>query len=191
MADEAESVEHPLSAAQRSKIRRQSRFRTPDVGEEGGELNIVPYLDIIMNIIVFVIASLSVVFMSTIQTTPPSIGGGKKGGGKIKSKALNLTALITSEGISLKTAGGNIATGCDRIGPGVTIPLADNRYDYAALARCVRELKTQNEDFAGETQVTITANPGIEYQIVVASIDALRKDDKGALFPDVYFGVAR
>jgi biopolymer transport protein TolR len=180
----------PLSPAQRSKIRRLSKWNPPPPGEEAGELNIVPYLDIVMNIIVFIIASLTVVFVSTIDTTPPSLGGGKTRE-QIKSKALNLTALITSEGISLKTSAGNIATGCGAIGSGVTVPKANNRHNYGELTHCVRELKRQNERFAEETQVTLTANPDIDYQVVINVIDALRKDNEGALFPDVHFGVAR
>jgi len=180
----------PLSPAQRSKIRRLSAWSPPAPGEEAGELNIVPYLDIVMNIIVFIIASLTVVFVSTIDTTPPSLGGGKTRE-QIKSKALNLTALITSEGISLKTSAGNIATGCGAIGSGVTVPKANNRHNFAELTHCVRELKRQNERFAEETQVTLTANPDIDYQVVINVIDALRKDNEGALFPDVHFGVAR
>lgn len=179
----------PLSPAQRSKIRRLSRWEPPGPGEEAGELNIIPYLDIMMNIIVFVMASLSVLYISTIPTTPPSIGSGKTR--VAKSKALNLAALITSEGISLKTSAGNIATGCTQIGPGVTIPIVNNRHDYAELTRCVRELKRQNERFAEETQVTLTANPDVEYQIVVSVVDALRRDKDGPLFPQVHFGVAR
>ncbi|MFN7135199.1 MAG: biopolymer transporter ExbD, partial [Myxococcales bacterium] len=49
----------------------------PKEEEETGELNIVPYLDIIMNILMFVLASVSVSFVGSIDTTPPSIGGNK------------------------------------------------------------------------------------------------------------------
>jgi biopolymer transport protein TolR len=180
----------PLSPAQRSKVRRLAAWQPPAPGEEAGELNIVPYLDIVMNIIVFIIASLTLVFVTTIDTTPPSLGGGKTRD-QIKSKALNLTALITGEGISLKTSSGNIATGCGSIGSGVTVPKSNNRQNYPEITRCVRELKRQNERFAEETQVTLTANPDIDYQVVVSVIDALRKDNEGPLFPDVHFGVAR
>lgn len=180
----------PLSPAQRSKIRRLAKWKPPDAGEEAGELNIIPYLDIIMNIIVFIIASLSVVYISTIDTTPPSLGGGKTRE-QIKSKALNLTVLVTGDGISVKTSSGNIATGCNTIGSGVTVPMINGKHNFGELTRCARELKRQNERFAEETQVTLTANPDVEYQIVVTAIDALRKDKEGILFPDVHFGVAR
>jgi biopolymer transport protein TolR len=128
----------PLSPAQRSKVRRLAAWQPPAPGEEAGELNIVPYLDIVMNIIVFIIASLTLVFVTTIDTTPPSLGGGKTRD-QIKSKALNLTALITGEGISLKTSSGNIATGCGSIGSGVTVPKSNNRQNYPEITRCVRD----------------------------------------------------
>jgi biopolymer transport protein TolR len=180
----------PLSPAQRSKVRRLAAFKEAEHGEEAGELNLVPYLDIIMNIIVFVIAGLSVVIMATVDTQPPAAGGGK--GTRLASKALNLTTLITSDGISLKTSSGNIATGCANIGAGITVPRkSDGTHDYDELRRCGRELKKQNDRFAEETQVTITANPDVAYQIVIHTMDALRNDGEGALFPDVHFGVAR
>jgi len=186
----ASEADIPLSPAQRSKIRRLSRWEPPAPGEEAGELNIVPYLDIIMNIIVFTIATISVVFMSTIDTTPPAAGGGR--GTRSATKSLNLTALITSDGIALKTSSGNIATGCAHIGSGITVPkTAAGSHDYAELTRCARELKKQNDRFAEETQVTITANPDVAYQVVIHTMDAFRKDQEGVLFPNVHFGVAR
>src|SRR6187399_194650 len=116
----ADPVEVPLSPAQRSKIRRLSRPVDPAPGEEAGELNVVPYLDIIMNILMFVLASVAVTFVASIDTTPPSIGSGKVRA-DISSKALNLSAFITTQGVSLKTSGGNIATGCQSVGSGVTV----------------------------------------------------------------------
>jgi biopolymer transport protein ExbD len=167
-----------------------SRFREPEVGEAAGELNVIPYLDIIMNIVVFIMATLSVVFMSTIATTPPSVGGGRATRAP-KTKSLKLSALITSDGVALKTSTGNIAQGCDRVGAGITVPMIGNDHDYAEITRCARELKRLNERFAKEKQVTITANPEVSYQVLIHVIDALREDDKGELFPTVYFGVAR
>ncbi len=183
----------PLSAAQRSRIRRLSAPKDPTPGEEAGELNIVPYLDIVMNIIVFVISTLTVVFISTIDTVPPSLPDPGKGKATqdIKTKALNLTALITNEGISLKTSDGNLATGCNSYGAGPTVPKVDGKQDYNELTRCARELKKKNERALTETQVTITANPDVDYQTVIETIDALRKDKEGDLFKDVAFGVAR
>ena len=59
-----------LSAAQRSKIRRLSQPKELSPDEEGGELNIVPFLDIIMNVLMFVLATVSVTFTSSFDTVP-------------------------------------------------------------------------------------------------------------------------
>jgi biopolymer transport protein TolR len=187
--------ELPLSPAQRSKIRRLSQPKEPELGEEAGELNIVPYLDIIVNILVFVLASVSVTFVASIDTQPPAIGGGKVRA-DVSSKALNLSAFITGQGISLKTSSGNIAPGCQSVGAGVTIPKVTNErgddvHDYEAVTACARELKSKVPSAEDEVQVTITANPDIDYETVIHTMDALRSDGEMELFPEVFFGVAR
>jgi len=179
-----------LSAAQRSRIRRLSQPKEPDPGEEAGELNVVPYLDIITNILMFVLASVSVTFVASVETTPPAMGAGKVRT-ELASKALNLSVFVTGQGISLKTSGGNIATGCIDVGPGITVPNKDGAYDFAGITACAKRLKTAREEFKSETQVTITANPGIEYKTIIDVMDSLRSDGQDELFPEVHFGVAR
>jgi hypothetical protein len=186
----ADTQDAPLSAAQRSRIRRLSQPREPDPGEEAGEIQLVPYLDIITNVMMFVLASISVTFVASIDTTPPSIGGGKVRVDP-SQKALNLSAFITSQGVSLKTSSGNVSTGCQDVGAGITVPKAGEEYDYKALTACAKRLKNARSEFKEETQVTITANPGIEYQTVIGVMDALRGDGEEELFPEVHFGVAR
>src|SRR3954470_20456022 len=124
----ADPNDPPLSAAQKSRIRRLSQPREPAPGEEAGELNVIPYLDIITNIMMFVLASVSVSFVASIDTTPPAIGGGKVRVDP-SAKSLNLAAFITTQGISLKTSSGNIATGCNDVGSGVTVPKNGEDYD--------------------------------------------------------------
>jgi biopolymer transport protein ExbD len=177
-----------LTAAQLGKIRRLSQPRELAPDEEGGELNIVPYLDIVVNILIFVLATIAVTFTSTIETTPPA----SKGSGvrkDIESKALNLTVLIVNDGFSIKASGGNVAPGCVGLGEGLAIPRRNGDYDYGALGECAVKLKKASEDFADETQVYVTANPGTEYQIVISVIDALRSTKGEPLFPDVNFKV--
>jgi biopolymer transport protein TolR len=186
----AETQDYPLSPAQRSKIRRLSQPHEAAPGEEAGELNIIPYLDIIVNILVFVLVSVSVTFIASIDTTPPSIGGGKVRA-DVSSKALNLSAWITTSGIALKTSSGNIATGCQDVGAGITVPNAGETYDLRALTACAKRLKNARPEFREETQVTITANPGIDYKVVIDVMDSLRNDGEEELFPEVHFGVAR
>ncbi len=167
----------------------QPRELSPD--EEGGELNIVPFLDIIMNVLIFVLATVAVTFTASIESNPPaSQSAGVRQ--NIKSEALNLTILIVNEGFSIKAAGGSVAPGCDGIGSGITIPKKGNEYDYEALNACAAKLKGANDDFKDETQVRLSANPGTDYQTVISVIDAVRQSKSGdMLFDDVNFGVPK
>lgn len=188
----AENNDVPLSAAQRSRIRRLSQPIEPGPGEEAGELNIVPFLDIITNVMMFVLASVSVTFITSIDTTPPSIGG--KGKSDVATKALNLSAWVSDDGISLKTSGGNIAPGCQGTGAGITFPVQNSGgqrvHDFAAISACAKKLKSASPDFKDETQVTITAKSNVEYGTIIDTMDALRKNGEEDLFTDVHFGPA-
>src|ERR1700722_15621178 len=140
-----------LSAQQRSKIRRLSEPKELAPDEEGGELNIVPFLDIITNVLMFVLATVAVTFTATIDTFPPKAGGA--GARPPTTPTLGLTVLIVPEGFSLKARGGNVAPGCNDTGPGLAVSKTSNSqgqqdYDYATLNQCVKKLKNLSPDFA-------------------------------------------
>jgi biopolymer transport protein ExbD len=178
-----------LSAQQRSKIRRLSEPREIPPDEEGGELNIVPFLDIITNVLMFVLATVSVTFTATIDTLPPRAGGGARP----TTPALGLTVIVVGDGFSVKARGGNVAPGCNDTGAGLAVgKTAGGDYDYPTLNSCVARLKHLSPDFASENQVTISANPNIPYQAIISTIDAVRTASNGEeLFGDVNFGLAR
>jgi biopolymer transport protein ExbD len=185
-------AEEKLSAAQRSKIRRVAQPRELAPDEEGGELNIVPFLDIITNVLMFVLATVTVTFTATIDTYPP-----KAGSASVRpptTPTLGLTVLIVNDGFAVKARGGNVAPGCSDTGPGLAVAkMPDGKeYNFDALKKCVLGLKSSSADFADETTVTISASPNIPYQAVIGTMDAVRKTDDGKdLFPDVNFGLAR
>lgn len=182
-----QATPEPLSAAQRSRIRRLASPGPP--GEEGGgELNVVPYLDIIMNVMMFVLASVTVIFTSSI---PTSAAQASPRPAPSPPAALQLTALVTSQGVALKTASGSIAPGCASVGPGITIARLGEGYDLGGLSACARRLKGARPEHAAETEVAVSASPDIPYASVVAVMDALRADERGPLFPDVRLGVLR
>jgi biopolymer transport protein TolR len=189
--------EAKLSAGQRSKIRRLSAPKEVSADDEAGELNIVPFLDMVINILMFVLATVSVTFTATIDTTPPSSGGGKVRVQRADN-SLNLALIITNDGVALKASGGNISPGCEGVGPGMTFPSkgkgpdGEPIVDTDAITACARKLKDSSPDFKDETQIRITASNNISYRKVIECIDAVRKDQKGDdMFPDVLFGVPR
>jgi biopolymer transport protein TolR len=180
-----------LSAAQRSKIRRLSQPRELSPDEEGGELNIVPFLDIVVNILIFVLATVAVTFTSSIETNPPGAGGAGVRQDQPK-KALGLTIMIVGQGFSLKAQGGNVAPGCTGNGPGIAIQKVGDKYDFSALQACVERLKKSDPEFSEETQAFVSGNPDTMYQTVISVIDAIRHSPSGeSLFPDVNFKVGK
>jgi biopolymer transport protein TolR len=179
-----------LSAQQRSKIRRLSEPKELAPDDEGGELNIVPFLDIITNVLMFVLATVSVTFTATIDTFPPKAGGA--GARAPTTPTLGLTVIVVGDGFSLKARGGNVAPGCGDTGPGLAVGKVNGDYDFVTLNQCVTKLKHLSPDFASESQVTISANPNIPYQAIISTMDAVRRSAEGEdLFPEVNFGLAR
>ena len=178
----------PLSAAQRGKIRRLAQPGEAAPEEEGGELNVVPFLDIITNVLMFVLATVAITFTATIESSPPR-GAIQRGP---SDHALGLAVIVVHDGFSLKARGGNVAPGCDDTGACLAVPKRGLDYDYAALKACASKIKGATGDRADERDVTISANPDVPYDVVIATLDAVRRTEAGTdLFPNVTFGVAR
>jgi hypothetical protein len=123
-----------------------------------------------------------------VDTTAPSWNRPDPRGA---AAAVSFTVLIGEQGFALKTGDGNLAPGCEGFGPGLAVPRAGGGYDYDALALCARRVKAAHPELPADPQVTISANPNVDYATVVATADALRRDRDGALFPSILFGVVR
>jgi biopolymer transport protein TolR len=160
---------------------RRMRAEFEEAEEENGEINLVPYMDIVTNIIIFLLASvINQVPLGTVNVSSPTFGGG---GGEAQEEkpALNLTVTVGQTGFTLAGSGGVMP-------PIPKLPSGD--YDYNALTAKLTEIK---KEFAEETKATFNADAVTPYDIVVKTLDAMRtyKDEKDqqekALFPDVVF----
>lgn len=174
-----------LSPAQRAYIRKRTKIHEPDPSEMQGELNIVPLLDVMVNLIVILImGSVAVTFLQ-INTDLPITKRGV--GGKSEEDAgLKLQATVVDRGIIVTGSGGKLAPGCTTTTTGevITVEKRGNAYNWEALTKCAQSIKKQFED---ETEVTVTAEPTVRYQHLISAMDAMRETEKGAgdLFPDV------
>jgi biopolymer transport protein ExbD len=189
MAEQTEK----LSAAQRSKIRRLSMPRELAPDEEGGELNIVPFLDIITNVLMFVLATITVTFTTMIDSQPPRAAGSSRAPTK---PSLSLNIIVIDKGFIISAFGQRIGEGCQGVGSGVAVGLRASEgaqdYDYPSLTACAKRLKNQVPEAADETAATLTANKDVPYQVIISTIDAIRRADDGqVLFPDINFGVPK
>ncbi len=190
--------EHALMAKVRGRIRRQIS-KAEEESEEGGEINLVPYLDIVVNTVIFLLATVSVTLpLANINVNSPkyeeqSVGATAANPDEDKPK-LNLTVAISYSGFIVAGAGG-VMDGPDGKPPTVKClsALQQNRcpafistgtgpsgeteyrwvdkYDYKKLTTLVTDIKKK---FAGERQAILTADRLIPYKVVVDTMDALR-----------------
>jgi len=157
----------------------------PDPSELDEELNIVPFLDIVVNIIMFLLMTLTTVaFFSQVEAALPEYRKGGIGKRGADNESLNLNVTVTRAGLIVSGSGGKLARGCTTTAPGrvITVPAAMNgEHDWNGLTNCVKRVK---EQFSDETRVTLSADPEVPYEDLVAAMDAVRGDES-ELFPDV------
>ena len=176
-----------LSAGQRARVRKQAgASANAGASEEGGELNIVPFLDILLNVLMFVLATTLVTFTASIDTTPPRT---PRGPVEVRAPALGLNVIVTRDGFVVSARGRRVGPRCTQEGPGLAVGTTGGDYDYAGLTACAKRIKTSADD--PEAQVTLAANPDVPYQTIVRTMDALRRTGDEDLFPDVRFAIPR
>ncbi len=146
-----------------------------------GELNLVPYMDIVVNLILFLmLTSTGLVQFGVINVSAPAIGSGDPTDAP-QDQALNLTVAISQRGFFVSGTGGNLPAAAAADGA-PSIPKVNDQYDYAALTKKIVEVKSV---FPRETKLIITGDATTPYEVIVSVMDATRQDGTNILFPDV------
>jgi biopolymer transport protein TolR len=159
----------------RRLLRRALRRTENEAGT--GELNIVPFLDIVTNLMLFLLATTaSIATVSEVRAELPPIGPGHG------EPTLALSVTLTDHGAVMATAHGRVGPSCSIGEPGFTAARTRYGYDFAALARCATAMHAAHPD---ETQVVLSADPDVPYSDLVGAMDALRSSDETLLFPDL------
>jgi biopolymer transport protein TolR len=179
-----------LTAAQRTRLRKRADSLAGGAkGEDGGgELNIVPFLDILLNVLMFVLATSLATFTATIDVKAPEAPHGPRA----DAHPIGLNVVVMQGGFLVSAHGKRVGPGCTDEGAGLAVGSTGGDYDYAGLTACARRLKSEAD--LPEEQVIVAANPDIPYQAIIRTMDALRGGSPGAgdaLFPDVRFAVPR
>jgi biopolymer transport protein TolR len=145
--------------------------------EHAGELNIVPYLDVVVNLVMFMLLSMTgLIALGVLNVSAPKIGGETAGAGAAENQPkLLLTVAIAKQGFYVAGAGGVL--GQEPETPAATRPptiprRADGRYDFAALSEQMKKIKDQ---FPNETAVILSADPEIVYDDLIQTMDACRE----------------
>lgn len=132
-----------------------------EVETETGELTLVPYLDILMNLILFMILSMTGLgAMKVINATRAS--GQGSGAGAPVSVVIDESGYVIRQGEQV-----------------ATVPLRNGAWDQPAL-------KTALEPLRGGSRLLVSAAAGVQFEVLVATMDAARTTADGRpLFPDV------
>jgi biopolymer transport protein ExbD len=171
----------------RSKLRK-IREQAEEMAEEGGELNLIPYLDIVTNVIMFLLATMTfaaalgdinvssptTASTAQLQTQPPPE----------PKNELNLTVSVSDKGFTIAASGavlyqGQTIEASGNISPapaGATLPTIPKKgaeFDYEGLAKLMAQIKA-TPTAKNETKVIVNANPDIVYDVVVQVLDACR-----------------
>ena len=187
---------------QRLRFRlRKLREHGEELAEESVELNLVPYLDIVMNLIMFLLATITFqASLASININLPTSSVATTAPTTAPKPELNLTVSITEKGYTLATSGAVLFRGFSLTAQGVaqtttelpTVPLmADGKHDLAALTQLLLQFKALYPD---EDRAIITATPQIPYELLVATMDAMRQsaatgsEEGKVLFPGVLLG---
>lgn len=153
-----------LSPSQRRYIRRKSRRPDADPATQSDELNIVPFLDVVVNLIMFLLISMTAVLtVAEVHAQLPSYGPGTPG--------WSATVVITESGVVISDGRETIAT-VDNVG---------GEPDWLELRAHAERLKALHPD---DDDVTIAADPMIPLAQVIRAMDAMRGPND-ALFGDV------
>ena len=144
--------------------------------EHTGELNIVPYLDVVVNLVMFMLLSMTgLITLGVLNVSAPKIGGEAAAANAADNQPkLLLTVVIGRQGFYVAGAGGVL--GPDAPAPDATrpptIPLRDGKYDYATLSEQMKKIK---EKFPNETAVILSADADVPYDVLIQTMDACRE----------------
>jgi biopolymer transport protein TolR len=160
---------------------RRGHEQEVDEAEASGELNLVPYLDIITTLVIFLIFTFQVIIeFRLIELLPPAYSQQARNANPNPDKpTVQLTLFIHSQGYKLVTDQPELGA--------VDIPKRGDAYD---TTRLTQELDRVKKSLELSESLIVTATDDLEYQVVVAAMDAAREYEGRMLFPDVLLAKA-
>ncbi|MEQ1565787.1 MAG: biopolymer transporter ExbD [Myxococcota bacterium] len=162
--------------------RRRSREQPVDEAEESGELNLVPYLDVVTTLNIFLIFTFQVAIeFRLIDLLPPAYSANARNASDTpQEKETTLTLIITDDSYRLVTNKAEMGSVEVKRKP-------DGAYDNDRLTQELHKVKT---DLGLGESLIVTATDATEYKVVVAAMDAARMFEGQLLFPDVLLAKA-
>lgn len=153
---------------------RQRRRSTQAVEELLGELNLVPYLDVMVNLIVFLMLTTVTVSaqFGLLAFDVPSFSSGGGGTPPDGEKPLELTVWVSEEGFQVVSNKGAPLDPIPRNGP-----KDDEGYDFKTLRALLVKIA---KEFPKTKNATLFAAPKMQYWVVVKTLDTMKEAEPRA-----------
>jgi len=140
----------------------------------GGELNIVPLLDVVMNVMLFVLATITTMFTASVSVLAPAQDFGGR-----SSIFDGLTAKITRSGFIVGGHRGFLQADCRTMGSlPVTVPAVLGAQDYRGLTQFLATARSNPEwrsSLARMRTINVAGNGDVPYAMLVQTLDAVRE----------------
>ncbi len=158
---------------------------------EAVEINMTPIMNLMVVLIPLLLTSAQFIKIGVIELNlPPAVGTAvsQLEAPKESAKKLDLAITITNKGFFISSS---LAILRNVSGEGPSIPLnPDGTYNFEDLSNKLFELKRKAvNNFSDTDKIVIQAEPEIDYQLLVSTLDASRTVEKDGkkytLFPDV------
>jgi biopolymer transport protein TolR len=164
------------------RVRRGVQKRLASRDEDGatGELPIVPLLDVITNITLFLLATMSFV-LATSEVSARTPESCAHCSGRI-APGLNLSVSVTHDAVRVAGSGGVLAPGCDEMASAGTRTITRDGHEWEQLTQCLTRIHAA---YPEEREVILSADAQVPYEDVIAAMDAARADGTAPLFPEV------
>ena len=155
------------------------------------EINMTPVMNLMVVLIPLLLSSAVYVKIGVIDLNlPPAVGTSvsQLEAPKEVEKKLDLAVTVTEEGFYISSSIEIVRSAND---PGPSILLSDSgSYNFSALAEKLLEIKKEAlKKFSDTENIVIQAEPDINYQLLIDTMDAAREiivdKQKFVLFPEV------
>ncbi len=146
-----------------------------ELDPEEGELNLTPYLDLVINLVVFLMASMMAIgSLRLIDIEAPAVCSDCPDAPR---RSLPLTLTLSARGALIASSDGSVPS---ELLPG---PLDD--------ARLTEALASWKQRYGLDERITVSASADLPYVELVRALDAAREDAGAPLFPQVSLAVAQ
>jgi biopolymer transport protein TolR len=157
-------------------LHKRARKKLPEF-ESMEEIALVPYLDVMMNLVIFMLVTIaSFLPMGILAITPPQKVSEEEAAANPPPPSIKFTVAISIDG--------TIKAGPAAEPPKDIAKTANGDYDYEALGKMAAELKEKHKE---ERSVNLAADRMVRYEVIIKAMDALRYRDGKYLFDDVIF----